>query len=349
MKLSTWLSLLLYVLAGIGLYAYLLYGETNEFPNWETDKSLILTVGGTSLLAGILMRGLSTWFHVLLPWRKYFGFRFLAELVVRTLLVGVIVLTLSMVFLGTLDFTELKDFVVAQTSLLLKTAVVSLFLNLVFIVASFTFFAYEQFAVVQIQSVEIKRKQLQLQFDMLRNQLSPHYLFNCLNTISNLVYKDAELAEEFVRRFAHTYQYVLDTHKKDLIPISEEIEFVNAYAFLLQTRFSNNIKLIINLSSEAKESLIPPLTLQLLVENAVKHNTISDEHPLQIEVYQEAERLCVKNTISETPKQVSSLKVGLENIKKRYEYFTPTELELLNGENFEVKLPILKARKQALV
>ncbi|MFT5618808.1 MAG: hypothetical protein ACI85I_002043, partial [Arenicella sp.] len=74
MKLSTWLSLLLYVLAGIGLYAYLLYGETNEFPNWETDKSLILTVGGTSLLAGILMRGLSTWFHVLLPWRKYFGF-----------------------------------------------------------------------------------------------------------------------------------------------------------------------------------------------------------------------------------------------------------------------------------
>jgi LytS/YehU family sensor histidine kinase len=163
------------------------------------------------------------------------------------------------------------------------------------------------------------------------------------------VYKDAELAEEFVRRFAHTYQYVLDTHKKDLIPISEEIEFVNAYAFLLQTRFSNNIKLIINLSSEAKESLIPPLTLQILVENAVKHNTISDEHPLQIEVYQEAERLCVKNTISETPKQVSSLKVGLENIKKRYEYFTPTELELLNGENFEVKLPILKAREQALV
>lgn len=342
MKLSTWLSLLFYVFAGLCLYTYLLYGETNELPSWEADKTMILTVGATSLLAGLLVRILNVWFHILLPWRKYFGLRFLVELVVRTVLVAMVVLILSIVFLGKFEVAELRDFANSQTGLLLKTAVVSLFLNLVFVVASFTFFAYEQFAVVQIQSVEIKRKQLQLQFDMLRNQLSPHYLFNCLNTISNLVYKDAELAEEFVRRFAHTYQYVLDTHKKDLIPISEEIEFVNAYAFLLQTRFSNNIKLIINLSSEAKESLIPPLTLQLLVENAVKHNTISDEQPLRIEVCQEAEKLCVKNTISETPRQVSSLKVGLENIKKRYEYFTPTKLELLNGEGFEVRLPLLR-------
>jgi LytS/YehU family sensor histidine kinase len=89
--------------------------------------------------------------------------------------------------------------------------------------------------------------------------------------------------------------------------------------------------------------------LQLLVENAVKHNTISDEHPLQIEVYQEGEKLCVQNTISETPRQVSSLKVGLDNIKKRYEYFTPEKIELLNGNNFEVKLPLLTKKRKVIV
>lgn len=346
MKISTWLSLLLYIFAGLGLFTYILYGETGELPNWKTDHHLILSVGFASLATGLLMRSLGNWLHLILPWKKYFGIRFLVELVVRMTLVLILVVVLAMVHLQTIGLEELNDFANAQNALLLKVGVVSLFVNLVFTVISFTFFAYQQFAIVQIQSVEIKRKQLQLQFDMLRNQLSPHYLFNCLNTISNLVYKNAPLAEEFVRRFAHTYQYILNTHKKNLISVSEELEFVNAYAFLLQTRFSNNIQLIINLPKEAKKTIIPPLTLQLLVENAVKHNTVSENKPLQIEIYQNSEQLCVKNTISETPRQVSSLKVGLENIKNRYKYFTPKPLEFLNGDNFEVKLPLLNAKAQ---
>ena len=334
---------ILYACSGLGIYAYIMYGEISEWPSLSQDLENMGLVSLMAIITGFCMGWASKGLQKILPWQKFFGMRFLTEMTIRMLIVSGILAFLIVGRLGTTDWASIESFFQNYQALLLKILVVLFFANIIFIIASFTFFTYNQFAIVQIQSVELRRKQLQLQFDMLRSQLSPHYLFNCLNTIANLVYKDANLAEEFIRRFAQTYQYVLNTHQKKLIPITAEIEFVQAFCFLLQTRFEEGIQLKIDLPETIRETAIPPLTLQILVENAVKHNVISPEKPLTIEVYAKQNQLCIKNSISEKPHQVTSLKVGLNNVKKRYTYFTEQAISIQQTENsFEVRLPLLK-------
>lgn len=223
-------------------------------------------------------------------------------------------------------------------------------LNILFVITVFIyeifyglFFSYRYYAVTQAEQLRSERWQLELQFESLKNQISPHYLFNCLNTVSSLLYKDTRIAEEFIRRMADTFRYVLTHQKQKLVTLREEIEFVKSYYFLLQVRYEYHLKMEINLGQNILDTLIPPMTLQLLVENAVKHNAISREQPLLVYIGAvDNTHIQVYNTKTSAVKPVTSFRVGLENIHKRYSFFTKSKVLVRDEEKFLVQLPVLK-------
>ena len=194
----------------------------------------------------------------------------------------------------------------------------------------------------QAEQLRSDRWQLELQFESLKSQISPHYLFNCLNTVSSLLYKDTRVAEEFIRRMADTFRYVITHQKHRLVTLREELEFVKAYYFLLQVRYEYHLQLEINVPSSILESMIPPMTLQLLVENAVKHNAISKALPLLVYIgARDNTNLLIYNTKTQPLKPVTSFRVGLENIHKRYSFFTKEKLIVRDEAKFSVQLPVL--------
>jgi LytS/YehU family sensor histidine kinase len=208
-------------------------------------------------------------------------------------------------------------------------------------------FSYQHYAVAQIETLQNERKQLELQFEALKSQISPHYLFNSLNTISSLLFKDVPSAEQFIRRLAQTYQYILSTQNKKYVLLREEVEFVQSYYYLLRIRFQQQLSVDINLPSNIMNSPIPPLTLQMLVENAIKHNQLSADNKLFIYITaQDNLYLKIINTKSPLLNGVDSFHVGLENIRRRYQYFTDKKIEVRDEEKFSVSLPVLKDRHE---
>jgi LytS/YehU family sensor histidine kinase len=220
----------------------------------------------------------------------------------------------------------------------------------IYSIIDFTLFSYNSYAEVQIESVKLTQAQLALQLQILKNQLSPHFLFNSLNTISSLIYKDAFVAEKFIRKLSLTYQYIISTQGHALVTLAEELNFLQAYVFLLKSRFEEALEVNITLPAHVMQSRIPPLTLQLLLENAVKHNVVSDETPLQINIYLDVnDWITVSNTIQENINPNPSFKIGLDNIIKRYQYQTDRKIEVSKNKLFTVKLPLLPAAQAANV
>jgi len=201
-----------------------------------------------------------------------------------------------------------------------------------------------------------ERNQLNLQFEALKTQLSPHFLFNALNTISSLIYKDISLAEDFIRRLAHTYRYILRTNDQKLIRLETEVEMLNAFYFMQKIKFEDCFELKVDLSEEVLNTRIPPLTLQMLMENALKHNLICDEKTLRMDVEEEdgkylvvknniipkTELLKIGNNLVDRPREIKSHKIGLNNIRNRYAFFTNRNIEVSKDLNFTVKLPLIE-------
>lgn len=177
------------------------------------------------------------------------------------------------------------------------------------------------------------------QYEMLRNQVNPHFLFNNLSVLSNLVHKDADLAEDFINKFANVYRYVLDSRMKELVPIDEELKHLEDYLFLMKIRFGEGFKINIEISQPSGK--IVPMTLQMLVENIFKHNNLSISEPLSISILQQGEYIVVSNNILRR-QHVEKSGVGLENIKERYKHLGSKEMNINQTEDvFSVEIPIL--------
>lgn len=234
------------------------------------------------------------------------------------------------------------DFFNEYRALLIKLSILVCIIMLIYSIVYFAFYSYYSFATLQIESVKQERKQIDLQLKALKSQLSPHFLFNSLNTISSLVFADNKKAQHFIRRLGKLYNYTLQSYHSKLITLKEELDFVASYQYLLAIRFEDKFKTNIQIETELLETKIPPLCLQMLVENAVKHNTMSVEKPLVIDIFKEGEFICVKNTITESPKEKTSFQVGLKNINKRYLLLINKGISISNGINFTVKIPIIR-------
>lgn len=192
---------------------------------------------------------------------------------------------------------------------------------------------------------ELKRENLQAKYEALKNQVNPHFLFNSLNTLSGLVEQKPDLATDFIRKLSDIYRYVLEQTDKELVSIKEEMKFIDDYVFLLQMRFGKGF-LFDSKIDIFQNMQVVPLSLQMLIENAIKHNAVSDDMPLKIEMKTDHGFIVVTNNIQR--KRVINngmLPLGLENIKKRYAYLSNVRVEVIESENeFIVKLPVIEGQ-----
>lgn len=188
----------------------------------------------------------------------------------------------------------------------------------------------------------LARENVQSQLEVLKSQLDPHFLFNSLNTLAALIDDQNAPAQQYLERLSDVYRYVLVSRNKNTVPLEEEIAFLDAYVYLNKTRFRENLQVEKRLTPEAHLQFITPLSLQMLVENAIKHNVVSKDKPLTIRIQQNAEYLVVENNIQEKTMLEKSTRVGLQNIINRYSLLTDRHVEITRtGGLFTVKLPML--------
>ena len=197
-----------------------------------------------------------------------------------------------------------------------------------------------------IEKESYKREMLRSELQGLKSQVNPHFLFNSLNTLNYLIPKDPKNAVRFVQKLSNTYRYILEMQDRELIAIQEELTFLEAYLFLLKERFEDNLQVTIDIPEQYLNDQILPLSLQMLFENALKHNEISTANPLHIKLFVENNRLVVRNNLQLKKQIQDSTKVGLENIKNRYHFFTAEKVAIKETEvSFTVYLPMLKIKQ----
>ncbi len=192
----------------------------------------------------------------------------------------------------------------------------------------------------------LKAEMMAYKYESLRNQINPHFLFNSFNVLSDLVYSDQSQAVKFINQLSELFRYVLDSRDKELVPLKDELDFMQSYLYLLKTRFED--KLVLHMDVEAApDELIVPMTLQLMIENAVKHNEVSAAFPLQIIIRRNTDYLEVENTLRLKQVGDNSKNTGLRNITQQFAYFTDRQIEIDDsGSKFLVRIPILKAAEK---
>lgn len=193
-----------------------------------------------------------------------------------------------------------------------------------------------------------KQAIIQSQLDALRNQAQPHFFFNTLNTLRDIIDQNSkEDAKEFVDKLSDMYRFVLEAGNANLILLRDELKFSKAYIHIQLERFGDNLKLNWNIPEASLDAMIVPMSLQLLLENAIKHNVISKAKPLEVNINVKNDYVVVDNKIQKKSTQLPSTKVGLKNIEKRYALITEETVEILNdGKLFSVSLPLLKPSEQ---
>ncbi len=193
-----------------------------------------------------------------------------------------------------------------------------------------------------VSLANMQREQTMVKYDALRNQLNPHFLFNALTSLNSLIFDNQQLASDFLQQLSKVYRYVLQNKEKETVSLSTELDFINNYISLLKTRFTTAIEFNIAVGKDAKEKEIVPVTLQILIENAVKHNIISSANPLVISITDSDSFLLVRNNASKKEQVEGSNKQGLENLKALYKFLDERPIEIIESrETFTVKIPLI--------
>ena len=195
-----------------------------------------------------------------------------------------------------------------------------------------------------LQEEKMKNEVLTTKFELLKSQINPHFMFNSLNTLRSLIYQNQDVASKYVEQLSKVYRSVLTSGQQELISLQEELKMLESYIYLQSMRFENRFKVNLDIPKEFDQKMIAPMVLQLLLENAIKHNKITEEHPLVIDIYTSGELIVVKNIIAR--KEVlpgDNTEIGLQNIKARYELLTDIPITVENdGKTFIVKIPLLE-------
>jgi sensor histidine kinase YesM len=213
---------------------------------------------------------------------------------------------------------------------------------LVYLIYEAVFF-FEAWKANVRKTESLMREGVQSQLEVLKNQLDPHFLFNSMNTLAALIDDDNSDAQDYLERLSDVYRYVLLSRNKDTVLVEEELAFVDAYVYLNKIRFRDNLLVEKQLSPPTYQQYVTPLSLQMLIENAIKHNVASKENPLKIVIREEQNQyLVVANNILEKTVLEKSTRVGLQNIINRYGLLTEKRVEVSrNGNLFTVKIPLL--------
>ncbi len=215
--------------------------------------------------------------------------------------------------------------------------------NLLFHLLNAIVVYFKEYKTKLTEAEELKRISAQSELQLVKSQINPHFLFNNLNVLSTLVLQNNSEANKFIEAFSKVYRYILSTHDTELVDVKTELNYINPYIFLLQKRFSDGLSISINIPEEYENKYIIPASLQMLIENAIKHNVVSRNKPLHINVHANGNNtLVVTNNLQLRESVERSTQVGLANIKKRYLLVSGREVVIdKNTTEFKVILPLL--------
>jgi two-component system LytT family sensor kinase len=193
-----------------------------------------------------------------------------------------------------------------------------------------------------VSKSNLEREQAVVKYDALRNQLNPHFLFNALTSLNSLIFANQQLASDFLQQLSKVYRYILQNKEKETVSLGTELDFVNHYIFLLKTRFEDSIDIQLKVEDGELDKGIVPVLTQILIENAVKHNVISNDHPLLISISVENNFLVVSNSVAKKNQVETSNKLGMENLKSLYSYLSKEAIQVIQSEEqFTVRIPLL--------
>jgi sensor histidine kinase YesM len=207
-------------------------------------------------------------------------------------------------------------------------------------------YGYNKWKETKLEAEQLHKEKLQTQLNGLLQQINPHFLFNSLNSLSALINEDQVQAQKFLSDMSKVYRYLLRTNENELTTLGTELQFIDSYFSLLQTRFGSGVQLRKKIDDQDIEWLLPPLTLQLLLENAVKHNIVSKQKPLVIELISESShRLAVRNNLQKKRVKVESTHIGLANIAEKYRLINKSLIDIIEDDNyFQVTIPLIPPR-----
>ncbi len=272
-----------------------------------------------------------SWFKT--PLKRLFIGLGLMILYSSTAVTGLTLFFFSVVFKQEINeefFSQIRESVIY--SIIISTIIMSFFTARGFLLA------WRQ-AAINIE--KIKRDHISSQYEALKNQVNPHFLFNSLNALSSLVHDHPDRAIEFINRLSDVYRYVLDSKDKEVVPVKEELDFVRAYSFLLKARFEDNLEIEFDVSD--KEGYVPPMSVQMLLENVVKHNEISNDHPMRISVKEKDSYIFVNNRLQLKKEHSEMSGIGLDNITSRYSVLSDRSVQInQTDQEFIVGLPVLQ-------
>lgn len=265
--------------------------------------------------------------------------RIISELLI-TMGISGIVMTLVFTAFAYLSGTGMKGSVPA----LYDNILIAIIVNVIVVALIEIGFFLEKWKLSLLEYEQLRRKNGEIQYAALTSQINPHFLFNCLNALSSLIQTDPEKAIVFTREFSRIYRYVLDSRDRLIVSLKEELSFLNSYLYLQKIRFDKGLIPDIKIDAECLQLFLPPLSLQLLVENAIKHNEISEENPLFLTIRGTYEQLTVSNNYNPIKKSAFDAGgLGLKNLTDRYSHYTPV-LPVFKIENnqYIAIIPLLK-------
>ncbi|MDJ1485064.1 histidine kinase [Cytophagaceae bacterium YF14B1] len=261
---------------------------------------------------------------------RFFGLRLVKSLALGIIFMAILVI-INQLFFSSYGFG----------SMILMYQFRGILINLT--IYLFLYLLYQSYAnqVIAVELERIKSDHLAAQFELLKQQINPHFLFNSLNTLKSMVDIGDEHASDFIVKLSNFYRASLDTKKLDVVSMEEELKLLDSFFFLLHARFEEGIHIDVKLTVGHKASFVPPFVLQLLVENAVKHNVVAIDMPLHIEIFSDEDYIVVQNNLQVKSLTEPSTNLGLQNVNQRYQHITGMPIIVNDsGKYFTVKLPV---------
>jgi len=310
--------------------------------NQEINAGLMIMPLGLTFMQLELFIWLGNWFFESLQVDAP-GFK--RQIIIRLLVFYVVVLVLALLLFVVvyaiqyiIHFNDFSQFWPTLLNMEMKGFFIATFVG--FGIGGLFFF-YVMWAEAVDNMKKLREEKLIFQYETLKSQVNPHFLFNSLNSLSSLIRKDPDLSEQFIQKLSSVYRYILDNREKELVPLATELEFVNNYFYLQKIRDED--KIILNNELKETEKLeVLPVSLQLLVENALKHNAATRKQPLEITIHSEGlDKLVVRNNLQKKMQLNDSSKIGLKNLSERSRLILKREIEIQETEDeFVVKIPV---------
>jgi sensor histidine kinase YesM len=328
-KISLLLAVLVSLPKTIHIYKMVLEGNMDLSMDWVKDFLVKLVF--FFLFSWLILQLNSNWGYLFIKYKK----------AIR--IVALVILNLAILLIGPPILDLIFSFIVGQPLLEEEKGFLMFVLTVLVIILLFISRILRLKMVQQVNLIEnerLKQQNLQTELVALKNQIDPHFLFNSLNSLTCLI-RDNDEATQFVKKLSFMYRYILQSGDRDLVSLKEELKFLESYSYLIKARYRDRFRIDIEINEKYLEKEIPPLALQLLVENAVKHNEISETNPLTVKIFYKNDFIYVENILKPRTVMAEGTGNGLMNLDKRYYLIAKQNIVITKDDNiFSVKLPL---------